>query len=71
MEERYIPEHLYYFSPQTLSRLMDRHGFDVLDWETYSHFRRRGQLRYRLASLRHVLRVGNKMRFFLKKRTPS
>ncbi len=67
----YIPEHLYYFSPQTLSRLMDRHGFDVLDWETYSHFRRRGQLRYRLASLRHVLRVGNKMRFFLKKRTPS
>jgi len=67
----YIPEHLYYFSPATLSRLMEKHGFAVLAWETYSHFRRRGRLGYRLASLRHVLRVGNKMRFFMTKRTPS
>jgi 2-polyprenyl-3-methyl-5-hydroxy-6-metoxy-1,4-benzoquinol methylase len=67
----HLPGHLYYFSPVTLSRFMDKHGFDVLTWETFSHFRRRGRWRYRLTSLRHVLRVGNKMRFFLKKRTSS
>lgn len=67
----HLPAHLYYFSPATLSRFMNKHGFEVLTWETFSHVRRRGSLSYRLASLRHVFRVGNKMRFFLRKRMPS
>lgn len=67
----YLPEHLYYFSPVTLARLMEKHGFAVRAWETYSHFKSHGELDYRLASLRHVLKVGNKMRFFMTKKAAS
>lgn len=64
----YLPEHIYFFSPRTLRRLADRHGFDVVEWETYSSRKRYGPLAYRLMQLRHALRTGNKMRFLLRPR---
>jgi SAM-dependent methyltransferase len=66
-EKMYLPEHLYYFSPKTLTRLMGKYGFTPIAWETYSHFKKHGGLGHRIANLRHLLKVGNKMRFLLKK----
>lgn len=66
-ENMYLPEHLYYFSPRTFSRLMEKHGFTIDAWETYSHYMKHSRLGYLLGSLRHLLKMGNKMRFFATK----
>lgn len=62
----YLPEHIYFFSPASLRRLAARHGFAVAAWETYSSRKRHGAIGMRLMQLRHRLRTGNKMRFFLR-----
>jgi SAM-dependent methyltransferase len=58
-----LPEHLYYFTIDSLSRLLVRTGFEVLSWETYGKTRvDPSRLRRAYDGIRDTLRVGNKLR---------
>jgi predicted SAM-dependent methyltransferase len=58
-----LPEHLYYFTIDTLTQILRRSGFEVLAWGTYGKTRpKRGALRKAYDGVRDRLRVGNKMR---------
>ena len=46
---------------------MNQHGFEVVRWETYSHAKRHTRPGLALQGLRHAFRLGNKMRFILRR----
>ena len=60
-----LPAHLYFFTPALFQSLMGKCGFGTLRWETYSSRKKHSSILYPIMSLRHALRVGNKMRFYL------
>ena len=58
-----LPEHLYYFTIDTLRQLLERTGFRVRSWGTYGKTRlNRSIFRKAYDGARDGLRVGNKLR---------
>ena len=58
-----LPEHLYYFTIDTLRQLLTRNGFEVVAWATYGKTRiDRSAMRKAYDKVRDGLRVGNKLR---------
>jgi len=65
-----LPEHLYYFTIDSLRHMLDKTGFDVLSWGTYGKTRsRRGAARKGYDALRDGLKIGNKLRVVARKRS--
>jgi hypothetical protein len=62
-----IPQHVACYAPDTMARLLTENGFEVLRWETYSHARRHSRLMLPLQRIRHVFKLGNKMRFLARR----
>jgi predicted TPR repeat methyltransferase len=57
------PTHLHYFSIATMSRLLDRHGFDVVHTEHCGAFRSIGNMAHNILALRWGLdRLGERVR---------
>ena len=66
-----LPEHVYYYTIDTLSQVLTKAGFEVLSRATYGKTRRRrNPLRRAYEGLRDTLKVGNKMRL-VARRLPS
>jgi SAM-dependent methyltransferase len=67
-----VPEHLYYYTIESLGRLLEKAGFEVASWRTYGKTRRRtGPLRRLVDAVRDGLRVGNKLRVVAGRRAPT
>lgn len=63
-----VPEHLFYFTPRTLHRLLEKAGFSVVWWTTYGRTRPSSSPMRRLYNrVRDSLRVGNKIRLVARK----
>jgi SAM-dependent methyltransferase len=58
-----LPEHVYYFTPRTLTALLSKAGFTTLWWTTYGRTRAKPSLLRRgYDRVRDGLRLGNKIR---------
>lgn len=66
-ERMNIPQHLYYFTPRSLTDVMRRSRFEPLDCRTYSHRKHRSRLSYAIQRLRHRIVPGTKMRMIARK----
>lgn len=65
-----LPEHLYYFTIDSLSHVLDKTGFEVLSWGTYGKTRtERSVARRGYDTLRDGLKIGNKLRVVARKRS--
>jgi len=65
-----LPEHLYYFTIDSLRHMLDKTGFDVLSWGTYGKTRtQRGATRKGYDALRDGLKIGNKLRVVARNRS--
>jgi SAM-dependent methyltransferase len=64
-----VPEHLFYYTRATLTRLLAKTGYDVVWWRTYGKTRQRtGPVRRLVDAVRDGLRVGNKLRVVARRR---
>lgn len=64
-----VPEHLYYFTPETLTTLLERAGFETVFLRTYGKARRsRGVVRRVYEATRDRLQFGNKLRVIARPR---
>jgi len=64
-----LPEHLYYFTIDTLTQVLAKTGFEVLSHATYGKTRTaRGIVRRAYDGLRDGLKVGNKLRVVARRR---
>ncbi len=58
-----LPEHIYYFTIDSLRRLLAAEGFEIVTWETYGKYRKKPSLFQRArTSVRDGLKIGNKLR---------
>ena len=66
-----LPEHLYYFTIDSLTRVLAKAGLELLSWGTYGKTRKkRTPIRRAYDSLRDGLKVGNKMRIVARRLAP-
>lgn len=65
-----VPQHLYYFTIDSLRKLLAKAGFEVVHWETYGKYRTSPSWHQRMrAALRDGLKRGNKLRVIARKTT--
>ena len=65
-----LPEHLYYFTIDTLTKVLATTGFDVVSWCTYGKQRRRRKALHRAREwVRDGLKIGNKLRVVARRRS--
>lgn len=65
-----VPEHVFYYAPNTLDAMLEKTGFATVWWTTYGRTRRKaGPIRRLYDRVRDGLRIGNKLRWVARKAT--
>ena len=67
-----VPEHIYYFTIDSLRQLLALEGFEVIWWGTYGKTRRKTSwLQRTRMQIRDGMRIGNKLRVVARPTAPS